>query len=63
MEVPSPGGLGVGDVDFPRMRLLFDGCPPLGWDGWVAVLHFIHEPLARAIWVTMPHVKTINFID
>ena len=33
MEVPSPAGLGVGDVNFPRTRLLCDGCPPLGWDG------------------------------
>lgn len=24
-------------------------------------MRFIHEPLARAIWVTMPHVKTLNF--
>ncbi|PFX20551.1 hypothetical protein AWC38_SpisGene15006 [Stylophora pistillata] len=35
MEVPSPAGLGAGDVNFPRTRLLCDGCPPLGWDGWV----------------------------
>ncbi|PFX11824.1 Cyclin-dependent kinase 8 [Stylophora pistillata] len=35
MEVPSPAGLGAGDVDFPHTRLLCDGCPPLGWDGWV----------------------------
>ena len=33
MEVPSPAGLGVGDVNFPRTRLLCDGCPPLGWGG------------------------------
>ncbi|PFX33456.1 hypothetical protein AWC38_SpisGene1677 [Stylophora pistillata] len=32
MEVPSPAGLGVGDVTFPRTRLLCDGCPPLGGD-------------------------------
>ena len=25
MEVPSPAGLGVGDVNFPRTRLLCDG--------------------------------------
>ncbi|PFX14849.1 Sushi, von Willebrand factor type A, EGF and pentraxin domain-containing protein 1 [Stylophora pistillata] len=30
MEVPSPAGLGAGDVNFPRTRLLCDGCPPLG---------------------------------
>ena len=34
MEVPSPTGLGVGDVNFSRTRLLCDGCPPVGWDGW-----------------------------
>ena len=61
MEVSSPAGLGVGDVHFPRTRLLCDGCPPLGCDGWVVILRFIHEPLARAIWVIIPHVKTINF--
>ena len=26
--------VGVGDVNFPRTRLLCGGCPPLGWDGW-----------------------------
>ena len=31
----SPAGFGVGDVNFPRTRLLCDGCPPLGWVGWV----------------------------
>ncbi|PFX11880.1 hypothetical protein AWC38_SpisGene24251 [Stylophora pistillata] len=30
MEVPSPVGLGAGDVNFPCTRLLCDGCPPLG---------------------------------
>ena len=50
-EVPSPAGFGVGDLNFPRTRLLCDGCPPLvpspagfgvgfprtrlGWVGWV----------------------------
>ena len=34
MEVPSPTGLGVGDINFQRTRLLCDGCPPLGV-GWV----------------------------
>ncbi|PFX25530.1 Cytosolic carboxypeptidase 2 [Stylophora pistillata] len=31
-------GLGAGDVNFPCTRLLCDGCPPLGWDGWVPKL-------------------------
>ena len=35
-EVPSPAGFGVGDVNFPRTRLLCDGCPPLGWVGWIS---------------------------
>ena len=26
----------VGDVNFPRTRLLCDGCPPLGWVGWIS---------------------------
>ena len=26
--------VGVGDVNFPRTRLLCGGCPPLEWDGW-----------------------------
>ena len=26
--------VGVGDVNFPRTRLLCGGCPSLGWDGW-----------------------------
>ena len=26
--------VGVGDVNFPRTRLLCGGCPPMGWDGW-----------------------------
>ena len=35
-EVPSPAGFVVGDVNFPRTRLLCDGCPPLGWVGWIS---------------------------
>ena len=35
-EVPSPAGFGVGDVNFPRTRLLCAGCPPLGWVGWIS---------------------------
>ena len=40
MEVPSPAGLGVGDVNFPRTRLLCDGCPPgVGWVGCCLAFH------------------------
>ena len=35
--------------------------PGVGWV--VAVLPLIHEPLARAIWVAVPQVKTINLIE
>ena len=35
--------VGVGDVNFPRTRLLCGGCPPLGWDGW--------KRLVRRIWI------------
>ena len=31
--------VGVGDVNFPRTRLLCGGCPPLGWDGWTCKAH------------------------
>ena len=37
MEGPSPAGLGVGDVNFPRTRLLCDP-PGVGWVGWVGLL-------------------------
>ena len=30
--------VGVGDVNFPRTRLLCGGCPPLGWDGWKTLI-------------------------
>ena len=30
--------VGVGDVNFPRTRLLWGGCPPLGWDGWLTFI-------------------------
>ena len=54
MEVPSPAGLGVGDVNFPRTRLLCDGCPPLGWVGWILVLRVVprmglHVPFALTL--------------
>ena len=46
-QVPG-GGLwrrsmvGVGDVNFPRTRLLCGGCPPLGWDGWKRHMAHLH---------------------
>ena len=42
MEVPSPAGLGVGDVNFSHTRLLCDGCPPLGWDVWGEKVRSLH---------------------
>ena len=34
--------VGVGDVNFPRTRLLCGGCPPLGWDGWKRHMAHLH---------------------
>ena len=34
--------VGVGDVNFPRTRLLCGGCPPLGWDGWKRHMAYLH---------------------
>ncbi|PFX14825.1 ATP synthase subunit gamma, mitochondrial [Stylophora pistillata] len=47
MEVPSPAGLGVGDVNFPRTRLLCDGCPPLGWDRCAKIIKHKHNHKQR----------------
>ena len=62
-EVPSPAGFGVGDVNFPRTRLLCDGCPPLGWVGWISNTRTrLNENFGTPIGVTCLNINKDNKI-
>ncbi|PFX25307.1 hypothetical protein AWC38_SpisGene10081 [Stylophora pistillata] len=48
-------GLGIGDVNLPCMRLLCDGCAPLGWDGQPNVYKFCQY--------FQLHFRAFNFVE